>query len=872
MAAQSLRPRAFQPSWIEAPPDFMNTRQTQQVIDVPVPLAPAFHVAADTRPDPARPERAAAVQVLARRKAEGSESADTEREKFFQPQHQHVGARSRRPVLPGTSYPLRPHAHYHDSMRLVAGALVVLSAAAWGGTRGTVRDAIGGERLERVKVTLDCGGSAETAVTGMEGRFEFRNTARPGCSLLAQMVGYRPVRVELSGDSEIEIAMTPDTLTRRESVEVREDIYAVQAESSPSERVLSGLEMKTLAGVLVDDPLRAVQALPGVASSRDYVAQFSLRGAAFERTGVWLDGILLRSPFHTVQSQEKTGSMSVINADLVEEVALHAGAPPVTYYDRTAGAVDMRLRDGSRAGPTIRINSGVASTGVIVEGPAGRQRRGSWLAAARKSYLQYLLRRSTADDWLAFGFVDAEGRLTYDLSPSQQVTLFVLDGRSDLDRTHVRGRLGLNAIMNGEYHVSLAGAAWRWAPSSRALMTHRLAWMRERAYNVNNLELELNRMGYTEWTWNGSLSWNWSPRAPLQAGGVLRRLHDDGFTARYQFNPLALRRKDDWRGTAARGGGFLHQGWTAGPVTLGAGARIDADSEAGPAAISPHASAAARLGQRLRVQTAWSQAVQYPSLMALRVANMGNRHLAPERANHAVAGVEYRIDDRTRLRVETFYRAERDLVTQPLLEPRLLDSGAIFIPPEAPLYQNSVRGTARGAEIFLQRRSANRLSGWISYGWVKTRMRDSVTGARYPADSEQRHTLTLFGSLRIAPSVHASARYGYGSNFPIPGFFRWENGRYFLSDQRNSIRLPDYHRLDFRINKSFHVETGRGWTWRGTLYAEVMNATNRHNTTFDAFNGFNTRTGEARIGFLKLFPVVPAAGIMLEWERGLGVR
>jgi hypothetical protein len=86
------------------------------------------------------------------------------------------------------------------------------------------------------------------------------------------------------------------------------------------------------------------------------------------------------------------------------------------------------------------------------------------------------------------------------------------------------------------------------------------------------------------------------------------------------------------------------------------------------------------------------------------------------------------------------------------------------------------------------------------------------------------------------------------------------------------LRLPDYHRLDFRINKSFHIETGRGWAWRGVLYAEVMNAANRANITFDAFNGFNARTGEARIGFLKLFPVVPAAGVMLEWERGLRGR
>ncbi|MCX7603366.1 MAG: TonB-dependent receptor [Bryobacteraceae bacterium] len=760
-------------------------------------------------------------------------------------------------------------------MRIVTGLLVLIAAApppASAGVRGTVRDAAGGERLSLVRVSLVCGARTETAITGPEGRFEIAGEAQPGCVLTAHLVGYRPVRLELSGEAELEIAMTPDTLTRRESVEVREDAFGVQVEGSPSERVLRGVEMKTLAGVLVDDPLRAVQALPGVASSKDYIAQFSLRGAAFERTGILLDGVLLHSPFHTVQSQEKTGSMSIINADLVEEMVLHAGAPPVQYYDRTAGALEMRLRDGSRAAPVIRVNSGVASTGVILEGPAGRQRRGSWLAAARKSYLQYLLRRSTADDWLAFGFVDAEGRFTWDVSPSQQITFSILDGRSDLDRTHVRDRLGLNAIMNGEYHATVASAAWRWAPSPAVLVSQRAAWMRERAYNINNRELELNRMGYGEWAWNGSAAWSWLPRATLEAGGVARRLRDDGFTARYQFNPLALRRKDNWRGTAVRGGAFVRQSWTSARATVSAGARIDGDSMAGPAAVSPHASLSVRLGSRARAMAAWSQAVQYPSLMVRTVENMGSLHLAPERANHFVAGLERLLDDRTRVRVETFYRAERDLIAQPLLEPRLLADGTVFVPPASPPYVNSVRGTARGVEIFVERRSANRLSGWASYGWVKTRMRDAVTRAVYPADSEQRHTLTMFASWRLAPSLHFSARYSYGSNFPIPGFLRWQNGQYFLSDQRNSLRLPDYHRLDFRLNRSFHVETSGGWSWRGTLYVEVMNATNRHNTTFDAFNGFNARTGQANLTFLKLFPIVPAAGVMIEWERGLRGR
>lgn len=750
-------------------------------------------------------------------------------------------------------------------------SLLLACAVAWGGeVTGRVRDAAGGEALARVRVVVECGGVVREAVSGADGVFRVER-GDGACLLQASAVGYRPVRVELKGEAELDVAMAPDSFARRETVEVAAGPFEVTAQSSVSERSLTGAEIRNLAAVLIDDPLRAAQALPGVASSNDFVAQFSLRGAAFQRTGIYLDGVLLHSPFHTVQSQEDTGSLSIVNADLVEELVLHAGAPPVMYGDRTAGALDLRLREGSRQGPAIRMTAGVASSSVVGEGPLGRGKKGSWLAAVRKSYLQYLLRKTSAADTMAFGFVDAEGRLAYDVNERHQLTLSLIDGSSDLDRTHVRDTLGINSILTADYHTTVANLGWRYAPSSSALVTGRAAWMRERAGSRNNRELGLGGMGYGEWVGSGTLLWNWDRRAPLQAGFTMRRIHDDGFSARYNFNPLALRRRDNWRGTARRPGGYVEQAWTAGALRVSAGARVDGYTE-GETAVSPHASAALRVTGSTRVQLAFSQAVQYPTLDVLTMENMGNRRLTAERANHVVGALEQGLGARTRVRAEVYWRADRDLIAQPLLEPRMLASGLIFSPPAAPRFENSVRGTARGVEIFLQRRTANRLSGWISYGYAKTAMRDGITGARYAADSEQRHTVNTYGSYRLTPTVNLSARYSFGSNFPVPGFLRESGGLYYLAAERNGLRMPAYHRADLRVAKSFHHDTARGWTWRGVLYAEVMNLTNHANTAFDSFNGFNARTGQAFPAFLKLFPVVPAAGLMIEWDRSVGGR
>jgi hypothetical protein len=47
---------------------------------------------------------------------------------------------------------------------------------------------------------------------------------------------------------------------------------------------------------------------------------------------------------------------------------------------------------------------------------------------------------------------------------------------------------------------------------------------------------------------------------------------------------------------------------------------------------------------------------------------------------------------------------------------------------------NSQRGSAPGLQIFLQRRTANGFSGWISYTYGGTQVRDGVTGSHFAAD------------------------------------------------------------------------------------------------------------------------------------------
>jgi len=230
----------------------------------------------------------------------------------------------------------------------------------------------------------------------------------------------------------------------------------------------------------------------------------------------------------------------------------------------------------------------------------------------------------------------------------------------------------------------------------------------------------------------------------------------------------------------------------------------------------------------------------------------------PMRSNQLLAAVEQRLGARTRLRAEYYDRVDRDLSFQPFYDPRLIN-GKLVPAAIHPRYLNSLRGYSRGVEFFLQRSSANHFTGWISYAFGRTGMRDGVTANRFPSDFDQRHTLNIYGGYRLKPTMNLSLKMSYGSGFPIPGYLTQTGGSYSLTNVRNQLRVAPYVRADFRVNKS--------WTrdkWKLTLFGEVINLTNRTNYIFDSFDGYNARTFQSFLTLDTMFPILPSAGIVFE--------
>ncbi len=98
--------------------------------------------------------------------------------------------------------------------------------------------------------------------------------------------------------------------------------------------------------------------------------------------------------------------------------------------------------------------------------------------------LQYLIARIDPNGTsLAFALTDVQGRFSYDFSPGNKVTLYLLESYSSIDRTGSHASLGVNSLATGAYNYTLANLGWRFTPSPKLVLSSHAAWMREKYDN-----------------------------------------------------------------------------------------------------------------------------------------------------------------------------------------------------------------------------------------------------------------------------------------------------------------------------------------------------------------------------------------------------
>jgi hypothetical protein len=626
----------------------------------------------------------------------------------------------------------------------------------------------------------------------------------------------------------------------QQSIEVKGDVVDPSIDGSFSGVHLSSADMQNRSTSLTNDPLRSMQLLPGVVANDDMKSSFMVRGANAYRVGIYLDGILLHSPFHKTDEGPGQASLSTVPGQLLDSAVFFGGNHPIRLSDTDAGAVELQTREGNRSEKVTSVSLSMLEADVTTEGGFGPRQRGSWLLTARQSYMNYLINRISSDPMALFGYRDLAAKLNYDLSPRHNLSLLLMGGKSGLDLGNVATDSGTTAT--SAYRSVLASLAWRYAVNSHLMLTSRLAELGDSVRNRDSAGNPLVQERNREHVIKESATWVVNSWDTFEFGFGLRSQWTSGLTP---LGPSAA---------GTQSSGYLRNALVllGGRVMLDVGARWDAHSMGEHPISSVNGGAGIRVWRSGTLHAGWAQYVQFADLDKVMAYALSSP-IRPERASHLDVGLEQKLGTRTRLGLDFYRRNDRDLLPEQY-RPN-------WLPPalDTMFRLDGVRGKARGAEVSFGT-GIGKLSFMSAYALGFSQIRPNGIAVTMPSDADQRHTLSTYMSYELRPNLRISAKFRYGSGLPVPGPFQRRGGEVFTTDAWNELRMDSYSRLDVRVDRSWRVGKAEF-----TLHGEVLNMLNESNLQFAGAAYQDQQTGRVMLNFGRMLPVLPTAGLSFRY-------
>jgi outer membrane receptor protein involved in Fe transport len=346
----------------------------------------------------------------------------------------------------------------------------------------------------------------------------------------------------------------------------------------------------------------------------------------------------------------------------------------------------------------------------------------------------------------------------------------------------------------------------------------------------------------TETTVKYDLTANVAPIGKIQVGASLKRFgldydtgapvgNDSPYSVEPGINPFAV----SDRFSAWQTAGYAQVSRDVTPrVNLTAGLRFDDYRILDETRVSPRAGISVRVTPYVSIRASVGRYYQQPFFLFI-ASFPENASLDPLRADHVVAGITAQMGD-TRLAVEAYAKRYGDypVSTQfPTLS--LANVGDTFNVRDVlfPMI-GAGRGRVEGVEILVENKSAGRWFGQANASFSRAR-HAGRDGVLRPGAYDYPVVVNVDGGVRVTPRWTVSTRLAWLGGRPYTPFdeaVSLREGRAIFDLSRvNAERVPDYFRLDLRVERAFG-----GADRPFVLFAGVQNVTNRMNVSGYSWN------------------------------------
>jgi hypothetical protein len=695
---------------------------------------------------------------------------------------------------------------------------------------GFVSDAATGETLILANVSLS--GTTLGTATNTTGFYTISSIPPGQYELVASYIGYTPtvLTIELSAGEQRRINLE----LRPSGTELEEVVVSADRAEDEEIRAVGAAQLNTqiirqLPAVLEPDVFRSLQLLPGVKSASDFSSGLYIRGGSPDQTLILLDRTSVYNPTHFF------GFFSTFNPDAIKDVRLYKGGYPANYGGRLGAVVDIYNKDGNRVERKAGLSVGLLAARAYVEGP---YEKGSYMFAIRRSTLEPLLAAlNNADiDGLpeSFYFYDANGKINYDASESDRLSLSFYAGTDDLKLP-----FQTDALVMLNYGNRTISANWTHIFSNQLFSN--FTFTRSHYFSKPEVEIAATPIEQNNDVWD------------ISAKGDLEYLPSDrhSLTAGFWTGNLILRLGSSFDGQEtldSRTQAFYNDVYIQHAYTPTSRWKIQYGLRAGYFSggrywsIDPRISLEHRPTADVRLQLGYGRYHQNLTLITNETFSgfdlwlTADEGVAPSWGDQFVAGVKTNLPGGIQLDMEGYYRTMFDLFD---LDPFIGDQAG-FAYEE--LFQFG-EGTAYGAEIFMAK-PTGRLNGFLAYTWSNTtRQYDGFEGDKvFSPKFDRTHEINLVANVNLSDRWQVTSAFNFGTGqvytepaqqyrFTDSPFTVDPDGEGFLVSPFNEARLPDYHRLDIgflrkRERERFETE----WQF------QLVNVYGRQNVWFYFFD------------------------------------
>ncbi len=598
------------------------------------------------------------------------------------------------------------------------------------------------------------------------------------------------------------------------------------------------------------DALRSLQNLPGVARAPGLAGILLIRGSAPQDTQIFVDGTPVPIVYHF------GGLSSVVPTEMLSKIDFFPGNFSSEYGRAMGGIVDVGLADPKGDKVHAMAEADLIDTRAIVQGPildtgwtfalAGRRSwfdvwlgpvlqglsAGTSVAPVYYDYQAIVQRDFNKHETLRFAFFGSDDRVDILLkSPSAsepalsgfgdhtgfwRIQALYRDRISDQTELRVVGAFGEDYVnFNAGTLVSLN--LQDWPISSRVEVAQKL----DKRLTMN-VGLDLLYEPYTV-----SIVAPPPPKPGQPPPGP------------FSSQPSLT--------TSSSGALFqpaMYTEWEATPWTgtrIVPGIRLDYTKDTGAWDLSPRIVVRQDVAHNPRTTLkAGVGLFTQPPLPQETNAVFGTPGLTSNRAYQYDAGVEHEFSRQIDASVEGFYKQLDNLVETGL--------------------GNTGSGLVYGAETLIRYKPDQHFFGWLAYTLSRSVRREAPGMSLQLFEFDETHVLTVLGSYKLGHGWEFGGRYrltsGYMSTPETYGFYDENVGTYvpLQAYPPNGTRLPLFHSLDLRVDKSWK----RPWGTFG-IYLDVLNVYNSGNaagTTYD----YNY-THAAQVNDL---PILPSLGLRAE--------